>query len=175
MVDKMNENLNKKILNKNGQAVFEFILFVPFLVFIYTMFYTVGNAINGSIDQQKATRGYFFAYVSNNSYIYNKSDFDSFSGAGLKKIGLFHMGWSEHVQGKNQFAPCFKFISMLNGTTNEDCDSSTRTEPGSSGFIRTFTNFGICGPYFTALVNPTLYDFDPGLQATQNACSLMSN
>ena len=43
-----------------GQALFEFIVFLPFLLFMLTIMFTVGNAINGSINQQKAVRRYFF-------------------------------------------------------------------------------------------------------------------
>ena len=36
----------KKILNSEGQAIFEFIVFLPLLLALVTMMITTGNAIN---------------------------------------------------------------------------------------------------------------------------------
>jgi hypothetical protein len=55
------KNFKTKFLNQEGQAVFELLIFLPFLLFLYTIYYTAGNAINGSINQQKAVRGYFYS------------------------------------------------------------------------------------------------------------------
>ena len=45
---------------QQGQALVEFIIFLPFMLMMYTVVITLGDAINGSINQQKATRAYFY-------------------------------------------------------------------------------------------------------------------
>ena len=46
------------VANRKGQAIFEFIIFLPILLILYGVLVSVSSAINGSINQQKATRGF---------------------------------------------------------------------------------------------------------------------
>src|SRR5438874_2506988 len=107
MVDKVNF-FKKNMTDQKGQAIFELILFLPFLLFLYTIYYTAGNAINGSINQQKAVRGYFYNLMKNNSYVLTLSDLRSLQGNGTNQAGFFAIGWASKTQGKNRFAPCFR-------------------------------------------------------------------
>ena len=61
-------------LREEGQALFEFVVFLPFLLFILVLMFTLGNAINGSINQQKAARRYFFYLNKGNSTLPNASN-----------------------------------------------------------------------------------------------------
>lgn len=131
--------------NQKGQAIFEFIIFIPLLVFLYTIFYTAGNSLNGAINQQKAIRGYYYNLLKNNSYIISQNDLIQLKNRGMNKIGFFALGYKEHGQSESeQFASCFQFSSMLRGTSNEKCDDSSRTDEGSSTFIRIFLAYGVC-------------------------------
>ena len=145
--------MNKFINNKKGQAIFEMILFLPFLLFMYTIFYTAGNSINGSINQQKALRGYFYQVVKHNSYLINTSDLNAFSS--MKQVGFFSLGWSEKMDGKTPVANCFKFSSLLKNGSSEECDTNVRDPADTSRFVRIFTMYGVCGPIYSAATNLT--------------------
>lgn len=151
MVDK---NLRKKtvslISNQQGQGIFELIIFLPFLMFLYSIFYTAGNSISGSINQQKAVRGYFYATTKGNSYLNTKLDLLELNDKGRKTVGFSSLGWREKsTDGQNAFAPCFKFSSLLKNDSNEECDDDEREEESSSRYIRIFTYYGVCGPVYT--------------------------
>jgi len=138
-----------KIKNERGQAFFELIIFLPFLIFLYTIFYTVGNSINGSINQQKAVRGYFYQLLKGNSYITSAVDLDGYGGS-ITSVGFFALGWNEKLEGgRIPIAPCFAFTSMLRNGSSEDCESPARPIPDASSFVRVFTMYGICGPVFS--------------------------
>ena len=174
MVD---ENIKNKIFfNQKGQAIFELILFLPLLMFLYTIFYTTGNSINGSINQQKATRGYFYTLVKQNSYVSRVIDINDLKDEGMKMIGFHAIGWRDHDQGNSKsFAPCFKFSSLLKNGTTEECDSSERDEESSSRFVRVFTFYGVCGATYTIgkdSVSGDTYVIDPSVQAHFQSCVL---
>lgn len=157
--------LNKNILrNQNGQSLFEFIIFVPFLVFFYTIFYTAGNSINGSINQQKAVRGYYYSLVKGNSYLLTFNDLENLKNFSINTAGFFGIGWFEHQTGNQRFAPCFEFNSILKNNTTEKCDGQERDIPGSSSrFVRIFTYYGVCGATYTLSSKPLAngrYEFD---------------
>lgn len=165
--------VDKKFFNQKGQALFEMILFLPFLMFLYTIYYTAGNSISGSINQQKAVRGYFYALVKGNSYIISLGELKSFRETyNITKMGFNSVGWNEHLSGKKSFAPCFKFSSLLKNGSSEQCEGSEREGEGSSRFIRLFTFYGVCGPYYTSIPEDKDYfDIDPRNQATAASCT----
>lgn len=164
--------VDKKFFNQKGQALFEMILFLPFLMFLYTIYYTAGNSISGSINQQKAVRGYFYAIVKGNSYIIPLVDLKFFRDSNITKIGFNSVGWNEHLSGKKSFSPCFKFSSLLKNNSTEECEGSEREAEGSSRFIRLFTFYGVCGPYYTSTPEDKDYfDIDPRNQASMVSCT----
>lgn len=167
------KNYGQKYLNQNGQALFEMVLFLPFLMFLYTIYYTAGNSISGSINQQKAVRGYFYALVKGSSYVVPFADLQNFKAKGLSKVGFNAVGWSDHLKGTKSFAPCFRFSSLLKNGSTEECDGSDRDGEGTSRFIRLFTFYGVCGPYYSPTPQDTsYYDIDPRQQASQGSCTL---
>ena len=174
MVDEMiKPTFQKKYLNQKGQALFEMVLFLPFLMFLYTIYYTAGNSISGSINQQKAVRGYFYALVKGSSYVIPFSDLQKFKRDGINKAGFNAIGWADHLKGQKPFAPCFKFSSILKNGSTEECDSGERDEEGSSRFIRLFTFYGVCGPYYSPTPQDDSYfDIHPSQQASQGSCTL---
>ena len=137
---------SSKLLDQKGQALFEMILFLPFMLFLVTIYYTCGNAINGSINQQKATRGYFYALVRNNAFLNSFSDLDELKSGGLNSIGFSAIGWRDHGVEQEAYAPCFKFSSILNNGSTEDCNGkSPDAADGSSRYVRVYTFYGVCG------------------------------
>jgi hypothetical protein len=144
------KNFKTKFLNQEGQAVFELLIFLPFLLFLYTIYYTAGNAINGSINQQKAVRGYFYTLVKGNSYLSTSLDLKDNKDHNILLVGFNAIGWRDHSPDqKNSIAPCFTFSSLLKSNTSEKCEGDERDEEGSSRYIRLFTFYGVCGPTYT--------------------------
>jgi hypothetical protein len=163
MVDEITKNTSK-LGNQKGQALFEMILFLPFLLFLYTIYYTVGNSLSGSINQQKAVRGYYYAFVKGNSYVLSRNDLAFYKNNGMKIVGFSAIGWTDHLgSAKEAFGPCFKFSSLLKNNSNEECESPERDEAGSSRFIRLYTYYGVCGPTYTVSKSDT-YVIEPGVQ-----------
>lgn len=179
MVDKMHLKIFQcKFLNQKGQAIFEMILFLPFLLFLYTIYYTAGNAISGSINQQKAVRGYFYSLVKGNSYIVTLNELKAHRENSIRRVGFNAIGWNERMDGQKQsFAPCFKFSSLLKNNSTEECEGSEREEEGSSRFIRLFTFYGVCGPTYTVDPRDSSFVADPRDQAQPGpaSCILGSN
>jgi hypothetical protein len=169
--------------DQKGQAIFELIIFIPFLVFLYTIYSTTGNAINASINQQKSVRGYFYSLIRGNSYINSLPDLEEFSGFGVKTVGFASLGWREKSDksGKTAYAPCFKFISLLKGSSSsEDCDSANRDTDsrgnGVSHYVRVFTFYGVCGPVYTETADQVnglaFYEIKSTAQSDPMRCSL---
>ncbi len=165
----------KKILNQKGQAIFEFLIFIPFLAFLYTIFYTVGNSINGSIAEQKSVRGYFYTLVKGNSYLLRKQDLADLRSKGIRKAGFFSIAWSEKSDGENRYAHCFPFASMFKNASDEECNSKVRPMEGSSVYVRLFTAYGVCGAVYRDAPHANMFEFDPALQADATGCTLSTS
>lgn len=170
---------NKKfrpLKNQSGQALFELIIFIPFLIFLYTIYSTTGDSISASINQQKAVRGYFYSLVMGNSYLNNPLELAEFSRFSVKMVGFSALGWREkgNANGTTAFAPCFKFSSLLKNTSAEECDSREREEEGMSRYIRVFTYYGVCGPVYseTDQGGQKFYWIHPSTQTDPFKCSL---
>lgn len=167
----------KKILKEDGQAIMEFVLFLPFMMMMYFSILSVGNAINGSINQQKAARGYFY-YRMGNSSVMPKPRRDGFEPSdGWGTFGMQIMGWAERFQGDSPVAPCFKFQMPLgeipDGDACENAYSGNKTQ-----FIRVQTVYGICGATYKKAGNnqkvrlPGGSGFSPAAVTDADACSL---
>ena len=133
---------------QKGQALFEFIVFLPFLLFMLTIMFTVGNAINGSINQQKAVRRYFFHFYKGNSTLPMARDLNYFSEQGLRRVGAVSVGWREKSSKSGEigdsFATCYRFSRLFGESDDDDCFNPSINE-GRSNFIRIYTQFGLCG------------------------------
>ena len=133
--------------NKKGQSVFEFLVFVPFLLLLLQTFLKVGGAINGSINQQKHLRGYFYYKMKNNSYFPTVNDLEQLGG--MTQVGYSAFGWSEElVGGKQPKAPCYKLSSFF-GEPIDSCGEVTEKSEGKSQFVRVYSVYGLCGGVYT--------------------------
>lgn len=160
------------------------IIFIPFLIFLYTIYSTSGNSISASINQQKAVRGYFYSLTKGNSYLNTLDDLEKFRNRSIKMVGFSGIGWREKSKnsGDQSFGPCFKFSSMLKNGSTEECDDSTRETDDdgvpSSRIIRIFTYYGVCGPVYSETSDPNAPAFfliHPSLQSSINNCALGSS
>lgn len=130
----------KKFLNEDGQALIEFILFLPLMLVMYVTVVSIGNAINGSINQQKVTRGYFYSRILNNSTIPKPSARDQ-SFRNWSQFGMFFIGYSERKDGNTPVAACYK-LELPTPSNENSCDEYSKS---STTFIRVSTAYGICG------------------------------
>ena len=154
--------VKKKIKNEEGQAIFEFLAFMPFLVFLFVVMISVGNSINASINQQKFARRYFYYLLKGNSFFPDRFDLNNYmTEANAVSIGMASVGYRAKEDGSNPVAPCFKFISTFSSGTNDDCD--TPVTEGETNFVRVYTFYGACGATYTidTFGNPV-----PGLNGT---------
>lgn len=134
--------VKKNIINQKGQALIEFVLFLPFMMMMYMTVLSIGNAINGSINQQKITRGYFYYRLSNNSTMPRPRRVDVEPSDAWQVFGMQIMGWAESLDGNSPVSPCFKFAIPFDDE-EEECNQ-TYSEKRSQ-FIRTETVYGVCG------------------------------
>ena len=140
--------LMKKIINHlgqtKGQAVFELIAFIPFLIFIFTIMVTIGNSINASINQQKVTRRYFYYLIKGNSTAPVREDLNTWLASGINLAGITALGFRAKEESRSSFAACFKLNTLFVDPGAETCDEPNR-EDSKSYFIRVYTYYGFCG------------------------------
>ncbi len=150
--------------DEDGQAIFEVLVFLPLLIFLYTIIYNVGNAINISINQQKVTRRYFYYLSKGNSFLPSQDDLQEYSSGNLR-VGMSMIGFRAKTGGGgasgNSVAPCFRFNSFLTGSSSETCDEGTTGERSTS-FVRIFTAYGICGDTYSMIDGHWVSMFEPG-------------
>jgi hypothetical protein len=132
----------KNINSEKGQAIFEFLVFLPLLILLYILSVSVNGAINASINQQKITRGYLYARLKNNS-TYPPPDLLKSS---IRSAGMFVTGWREKTLGDTEgvpLAPCFPIPVFGEASNKDTCDAGGSET--TTGFIRVETVYGICG------------------------------
>ncbi|MBL7665566.1 MAG: hypothetical protein JNM93_10575 [Bacteriovoracaceae bacterium] len=130
--------------NEKGQSLFEFVFFLPVFIICFLVLTGLGSAINGSINQQKITRGYFFIRNKNNSNLPRPVNA---SATTWTKFGMFYVGYKI-----NQFsgtsdqpeAACYK-INLPFASTFSDTDCSNPYSTLTTDFVRVYTVFGLCG------------------------------
>lgn len=142
----MDVRFNQKKVNdtkQSGQAILEFITFLPLILIIYVLILTIGNSINGSINQQKITRSYFYNIILNDSFLPNKNLLREINADGVKNIGMYAVGWCERRVQRAPEAPCYQMLKIKDKGDNEKCNPGERTRPYTQ-FIRVKTVYGVC-------------------------------
>lgn len=128
--------------NNRGQALIELIVFLPLLVTLYSVISGFASSINGSINQQKVTRAYFYYRIQNNSNIPAPQ-----SGAeenGWSQFGMFYIGWKERFEGENlPVMPCYKINIPFKNEPTDKCEDKYDVQ--QTTFVRVGTVYGICG------------------------------
>ena len=160
----------KKYSRNRGQAIFEFLVFLPFMLLLYFSLMSLGNSINGSINQQKIVRGYYFARIKGNPMIPRKEH----TLPNWSQVGMFMIGWAEDYSGGggggSPIAPCYKLQSLVSSSSEgtESCKSSYRRP--TTNFIRVYTAFGLCGATYVS--QDDAWIMDPMRGATMAGCSI---
>jgi hypothetical protein len=139
----MNRFLDKMTKNEKGQSMIEFVLFLPFMLMIYSVIINVSGAINASLNQQKVTRAYFYYTLQNNSMFPGPSRESGDPTAGWNTFGMRILGWSTQLIDNKPVAPCFKFNISLGETDGDVCEEPYSGK--STQFIRVGTVYGACG------------------------------
>lgn len=161
-------DVKKYIFNNEGQAVFEMLAFFPFLIFLFTIIVTMGNSINGSINQQKATRSYFLYAYSNDSMGVPLNDLNKLAGVGVLTTGMYAFGWAEKTEGDNPYAGCYRLQQIVGGDSSEDCFEEVAPGKNSSDFIKVFTAFGICTGVVTSRDGGSSFNLVPEAGAVES-------
>ena len=137
--------------NHRGQAIFEFIIFLPIILIFYGVIVAVSSAINGSINQQKATRGFTYGLIKGNPTIpiriLVRTNFED----GDEKVRL--QGMFVHLYGdrlttgepRQPYATCYQVPSYGQGEAEQCDDPITDPNDKSSPLIRVKTAYGLCG------------------------------
>ncbi len=130
---------------EGGQALIELIVFLPFMLMMYTVVVSLGDAIHSSINQQKITRAYFYYRLQNNSQISKpqRGDGGGLINASWRQFGHYFIGWSDYLNADNPVAPCFKLNLPFAPGAGDTCDSSYTTQ--TTQFVRVATVYGLCG------------------------------
>ncbi len=154
---------SKNLKNDKGQAIFEFIVFLPFFLMLFAFFGSVANSINGSINQLKSSRSYFYHLSRGNSQIFNRQELSAMASSGVRRVSISIIGWKHKTSSKVPVAPCYKVFHF--GENNETCEEKPEEE--RSNYIRVFTAYGICGTSYSLLPSG---NFQPNYGDSTAAC-----
>lgn len=137
--------------NNKGQALFEFIAFMPFLLMLYSVTLTISNSLNASINQQKTTRSYFF-YINQNDSRFPSADRNS--AQPFSQFSMSIIGWAKEFEGQVPVAPCFELKAPIGDIEGDECAAAYSED--KTQFIRVGTVFGICGASYLKQGQSTL-------------------
>ncbi len=145
----------KKPYAQRGQALIEFIIFLPLIVTLYSVISGFANSINGSINQQKIARAYFYNRIQNNSAIPGpKLVAESFGSWSL--FSVFFIGWKDYFKGTGSpVMPCYKVSVPLKTNSTEKCEDAYG-QPRTI-WIRVGTIYGVCGGTYFQSNNKVYY------------------
>lgn len=162
-----------KKMNEEGQALIELIVFLPLIITLYSVIGGFSNAINGSINQQKVTRAYFYYRTQNNSTIPKPDSGKSHDKWG--QFGNFHVGWKDYFKdgGSNPVMPCYRISIPFSKAPTDTCEEGYSSQ--NTLFVRVGTVYGVCGTTFINSGQAIHYGPDlPGSQYKQvidrNSC-----
>lgn len=138
------KSLFKIIENEKGQSIIEFVIFLPFLLMMYTVTMSIANAINGSLNQQKVTRAYFYYTLQNNSTFprpYRGGASQPYNQWGM--FGMQIMGWTEKMVNEEPVMTCYKLKLPLGKNKSDSCEKAYQDK--TTQYVRIGTVYGACG------------------------------
>lgn len=146
------KNFKNEINNEDGQSIFELVLFLPIFLYLVVVLLNVGNSINASINQQKATRGYTHYLVKGNSYGFTSKEVAYYETGrgGIENLGAYIIGWrfKEGDSGNSSIGTYYNLPNVpFSGNAREDC--SKPTEGSKTHCIKVFTFYGLCGETYS--------------------------
>ncbi len=159
-------------INQKGQALFEFIIFLPIFLYMIKILFDYGDAINHSINQLKVVRGYYSYSNAGDSNLPNLAFANDFKGRGVAQIGSDAFAWSA-TKTTGSILPtgsCVKVMGFLgNGIQGETCEAP-QVDNLKTQFIRAYSAYGVCtGTWSQSENTPGIYFLDWNNAAT-NSC-----
>lgn len=143
----------KKHADQSGQALIELIIFLPLMFGLYSMISGFASAINGSINQQKATRAYFYFRLQGNSTFPKPTPGTSnqvFVNEGWKRFGMYYVGWMDYMEGGiNPVMPCYRISIPLSPANGDKCEEKYTDE--KTQYLRVGTVYGGCGATYARM------------------------
>lgn len=139
--------------SESGQALIELIIFLPLMFTLYSVISGFASAINGSINQQKISRAYFYYRVQNNSTIPRPDP----NGAHLawNRFGMFYIGWKDYFKNQETpVMPCYRISIPLEGRPSDKCED--KYSDTNTLYIRVGTVYGMCGATYRNLNSRTI-------------------
>jgi hypothetical protein len=136
--------------SEQGQALFEFIVFLPLVLVLCGVLLVTGNSINASINQQKATRAYFYMFNQHNSRLPNARILKSWKDeSGLVDVGHFALGWAEKIVSRLPHTTCFKYNALFGDIKQDETCDEPDLEENQTSYIRPATAYGVCGETYS--------------------------
>ncbi len=141
----MKKRIDKFISEENGQSIFEFISFVPFYLVLMSVFINLSGAINGSINQQKAVRGYFYYNLRGNSRGLDRVYISKISQEGVSQMGYYALGYMEEQVGEVPKTTCYEMRNFIPGAEQIDtCEQKPDYSENVTQYVRVSTADGVC-------------------------------
>lgn len=136
--------MRKNFAFQKGQALIELIIFLPLIVTLYSVIAGFANSINGSINQQKITRAYFYNRLQNNSTFPGPNLVDE---SGWSLFSFFFIGWKDYfTDGQTPVMPCYKISIPFKDGPKDKCEDSYNQQ--KTLWVRVGTVYGVCGTSF---------------------------
>ena len=155
--------------NDSGQALFEFLVFIPLFLILIAMMLVVGNGINNSINQQKLARGYFYYLTQNSPYIPFRPDAEGLvatSSGEVTRISMDYVGYRASSDGDESFSTCLKFPTFLGQANPQDECREPDITDNKAQYLRVFTAYGVCSAHIF---------FNPNFQTTFHRLDAATN
>jgi len=128
--------------NQSGQALIELIVFIPLILTIYSVIGGFASSINGSINQHKITRSYFYYRIQNNPYMPGPK----VAQENWKLFGMFYIGWRSKFAsggGEQPLMPCYKISIPFKDKPQDECEDPYTQD--TTLYLRVGTVYGLCG------------------------------
>lgn len=136
--------MDAKKSDEKGQALIEFVMFLPFIVMMYSVIVSLGSAINGAINQQKVARSYFYYKMQNNSMVPKAGTANRALAGGWQSFGMQIMGWAGQLQNEQPIYTCYRFRVPLGEDADEgECEDAYSSE--KTQYIKLGVVYGVCG------------------------------
>lgn len=140
--------------DQKGQALIELIVFIPLILTIYSVIGGFASSINGSINQQKITRSYFYYRIQNNPYMPGPK----VAQPDWKLFGMFYIGWrSKFASGGTEepVMPCYKISIPFKDKPQDECEEPYTQD--TTLYLRVGTVYGICGQTYYRTSETAVY------------------
>src|SRR5690606_15248645 len=110
--------------NDKGQALIELIIFLPLMITLYSVIGGFASSINGSINQQKITRAYFYYRIQNNS---TNPEIKAGPIQNWETFGMSYIGWKDYFKGGSDegglpVMPCYKISIPFKENPADKCE-----------------------------------------------------